>query len=158
MDQLLLILGIVGLLGGLAGAVLPLPGPPLSFAGLLCLHYSSYAEFSQATLFGLGLATVVVAVLDYYVPIWGTKRFGGTRTGQWGSMIGLVVGFFVIPGIGLFLGAFLGAFLGELYAGSTSNQALRAAFGSFLGFLAGIGMKVLLCVVMLVVAGVELIN
>ncbi|WP_266363727.1 DUF456 domain-containing protein [Tellurirhabdus rosea] len=156
MDQLLLLLGIAGLLIGLAGAVLPLPGPPLSYAGLLCLHFSNYAEFSTATLVSLGLATAVIAVADYYVPIWGTKKFGGTAAGQWGSMIGLCVGFFVIPGIGIFLGAFLGAFIGELIAGAPSGQAMRAAFGSFVGFLAGIVMKVILCLVMIVVAGVEL--
>lgn len=156
MDTLLLILGVAGLLIGLTGAVLPLPGPPLSYIGLLCLHFSSYAQFSRATLVGLGLATAIVAVADYYVPIWGTKRFGGSAAGQWGSVIGLCIGFFVIPGIGIFLGAFLGAFVGELIAGAKTDVALRAAFGSFVGFLAGIVMKVALCLLMLFVAGVEL--
>ncbi|WP_128545918.1 DUF456 domain-containing protein [Larkinella soli] len=155
MNELLLILGAAGLLVGLAGAVLPLPGPPLSYAGLLCLHYSNYAEFGTTILVSLGLATAVVAVLDYYVPIWGTQRFGGTKYGSWGTAIGVVAGFFVIPGVGLFLGAFLGALIGELIGGAPFQNALKAAFGSFVGFLAGIVMKVILCLVMIVYAAIE---
>ncbi|MFN4144899.1 MAG: DUF456 domain-containing protein [Runella sp.] len=149
MDILLLILGAVGLLVGLAGAVLPLPGPPLSFVGLLCLHFSKYADFSQTTLFTLGFVTAIVTVLDYYVPIWGVKKFGGTSWGTWGSTIGLLIGFFVVPAIGIFLGAFLGAFVGELLGKMPADKALKAAFGSFLGFLGGIVMKVILCLVMI---------
>ncbi|AEI49846.1 DUF456 domain-containing protein [Runella slithyformis] len=149
MDILLLILAIAGLLVGLAGAVLPLPGPPLSFAGLLCLHFSSYAELGQITLYSLGFITLAVTVLDYYVPIWGVKKFGGTNYGAWGSTIGLVLGFFVIPALGIFLGAFLGALIGELIAGMAFNKALKAAIGSFLGFITGIFVKVVLCLIMI---------
>ena len=157
MDILLLILGIAGLLVGLAGAVLPLPGPPLSFVGLLCLHFSSYAEFSLLMLYSFGALTVAITVLDYYVPIWGIKKFGGTKYGTWGSTIGLLLGFFVIPALGIFLGAFVGALAGELIGGMAADKALKAALGSFLGFLTGIVMKVILCLVMIGYAVVALI-
>lgn len=149
MDILLLILGIAGLLVGLAGAVLPLPGPPLSFVGLLCLHFSKYAEIGELTLYTFGLLTLAITVLDYYVPIWGIKKFGGTSYGTWGSTIGLLLGFFVIPALGIFLGAFLGALVGELIGGMAADKALKAALGSFLGFITGIFMKVVLCLVMI---------
>lgn len=157
MDILLLILGIAGLLIGLAGAVLPLPGPPLSFAGLLCLHYSKYADFSPFWLYTLGFITVVVWVLDYYVPILGVKKFGGTSYGTWGSTIGLLIGFFVVPAIGIFLGSFLGAFIGEIIGGLPSDRALKAAFGSFLGFCTGIFMKIMICLFMIFVAAKEVL-
>lgn len=149
MDILLLILGIAGLLVGLAGAVLPLPGPPLSFVGLLCLHFSKYADISELTLYTFGALTLAITVLDYYVPIWGIKKFGGTSYGTWGSTIGLLLGFFVIPALGIFLGAFLGALVGELIGGMAAGKALKAALGSFLGFVTGIFMKVVLCLVMI---------
>lgn len=95
-------------------------------------------------------------MLDYYVPIWGVKKFGGTSYGTWGSTIGLCVGFFVIPAVGIFLGAFLGAMIGELIGGMETTKALKAAIGSFLGFLAGIFMKVILCLAMIGVAGYQL--
>lgn len=156
MDILLLILGIGCLLVGLAGAVLPLPGPPLSYGGLVLLHYSHYAHFGKTTLVSFFVITLVISVLDYYVPIWGIKKFGGTSYGTWGSTIGLCVGFFFVPAIGIFLGAFLGAFIGELLGGMVTTKALKAAVGSFLGFLAGIFMKVLLCLAMIGVAVYQL--
>jgi len=149
MDILLLIAGIVCLPTGLAGAVLPLPGPPLSFGGLILLHVSKYAEFSQTVLISLGFVTIVIAVLDYYIPVWGTKKFGGTKYGAIGATLGLIVGFFVIPAIGIFIGTFLGALIGELLGGSKIKSTLKLAVGSFVGFITGIVMKVVLCLVMI---------
>ena len=155
MDILLFVAGIVCLLTGLAGAILPLPGPPLSFAGLILLHISKFAEFSNTVLYSLGFVTIVIAVLDYYIPIWGTKKFGGTRYGAIGATLGLLVGFFFIPAIGMFVGTFLGALLGELIGGSKIKSALKSAVGSFVGFLTGIVMKVILCLIMIGYAVVE---
>lgn len=156
MDILLLVIGIVCLLTGLAGAVLPLPGPPLSFAGLLLLHFSKFADFSSTVLVSLGFVTVVITVLDYYIPIWGTRKLGGSRYGAIGATVGLVVGFFVIPAIGIFLGTFLGALIGELAGGTDFNKALKSALGSFLGFITGMVIKVVLCLVMIGYAAVAL--
>ena len=149
MDILLLIAGIACLLIGLAGAVLPLPGPPLSFAGLILLHISRFAEFSQTVLYTLGFVTIVIAVLDYYIPVWGTKKFGGTRFGAIGATVGMLAGFLFIPAIGIFVGTFLGAFLGELIGRAKVKDALKSAVGSFIGFLTGIVMKVILCLIMI---------
>lgn len=147
MDIFLLVLGSICLLIGLIGAVLPLPGPPLSFVGMLLFHYSSYASFSEELLWVIGALTAIITLLDYYIPIWGTKKFGGTKAGSRGSMAGLLVGMFMGP-LGIFVGAFLGAFAGEYFFGDRSNS-LRAALGSFVGFAAGIAMKVCLCLLMI---------
>lgn len=155
MDILLFVAGIACLLTGLAGAILPLPGPPLSFAGLILLHISKFAEFSNTVLYSLGFVTIVIAVLDYYIPIWGTKKFGGTRYGAIGATLGLLVGFFFIPAVGMFVGTFLGALIGELIGGSQIKSALKSAVGSFVGFLTGIVMKVILCLIMIGYAVVE---
>lgn len=156
MDILLLIAGIACLFTGLAGAILPLPGPALSFFGLVLLHISKFAEFSQTTLYTLGFITVVIGLLDYYIPVWGTKKFGGTRYGAIGATVGLLVGFFFIPAIGIFIGTFLGALFGELIGGAKLGIALKSAIGSFVGFLTGIVIQILLCLVMIGFAVMEL--
>ena len=97
MDILLSILAIACLLIGLIGSLLPLPGPPLSFLGMLFLQATSFVDFSSQLLWTLGIATVVVTVLDYFVPIWGLKKFGGSKAGIWGSTIGLLIGMFMGP-------------------------------------------------------------
>lgn len=147
-DIILSVLAVICLLVGLVGAVLPLPGPPLSFVGLLLLHFSRFAEFDTATLWTMGIATALVTVLDYTVPMWGVKKFGGSKAGMWGSTIGLLIGMLLGP-LGIFIGAFLGALAGELLVGRDSRQATTAAIGSFIGFLFGVVLKVALCVIMI---------
>ena len=132
MDILLHILGFLCLLVGLAGAVLPLPGPPLSFVGILCLHFTDQIEFSDTFLWSWGLITLFSVVIDYYAPIYTAKKLGGTTWGTWGATLGLVIGLFLGP-LGIFIGAFVGALVGELLQGTPQNQALKVAFGTFIG-------------------------
>jgi hypothetical protein len=154
-DILLLIGSVICLIIGLAGAVLPLPGPPISLIGLFLLHNSKYAQFDRSTLTLFALLTVGMSIFDYYAPIWGTKKFGGTRYGSWGSTIGLLVGLFFTP-IGMFLGAFLGAFLGEILGKTEPKIAFKAALGSFIGLITGIVGKVILCLAILILAGLAI--
>ncbi len=150
-DVLLLVLGFACLLIGLIGAVLPLPGPPLSLLGILLIHWTKTYEFSSNTLWVLIILTVVITVLDYLIPALGLKKYGGSKAGMWGSMIGLILGMGLGP-LGIFIGAFAGALLGELLVGKTSAQASKAAWGTFIGFLFGVVLKVALCVAMIWIA------
>lgn len=158
MDYLLLTLGILCILVGIIGSILPgLPGPPLSYAGLLLLHWTRFAQFSNRTLLTLAAVIVIVSVLDYVVPIWGTKKFGGSRAGVRGSTWGLIIGIIILPMLGIVIGPFglagiiggpfLGALIAERRAGQEPDKALKAAFGSFIGFLAGTMMKIAVSVV-----------
>ena len=157
LDILLLVLGIACLLVGLVGAVLPLPGPPLSLAGMFLLEWTRYADFSSTLLWWLAVATLVVSVLDYYIPIWGVKKFGGSKAGIWGSTIGLLIGMFLGP-LGIFIGAFVGGLAGELIMGQDMHTATKAAFGSFVGFMVSIVFKIALCGVMIWYAGAALLG
>lgn len=142
LDIVLAVLAAVLVLGGFFGSVLPvLPGPPLSWAGLLLLHFSEYAAFSTGFLSLSFLVMAVVTALDYFIPVWGTKRFGGSRGGVIGSALGLVAGLFFLP-IGIIAGPFLGALAGELIQHpKETRRALRSAAGSFIGFLLSTGIK-----------------
>lgn len=140
-DYILLILGIIFMVIGIIGCLVPvLPGPPISFLGILLLHFTRFSQFPPATLITLGIITVIVTVLDYIVPVWGTKRFGGSKYGTRGATVGLVIGFFLGP-LGIILGPLIGAFVGEMIFKDDLNYAFKAGFGSLLGFLTGIGLK-----------------
>ena len=93
------------------------------------------------------MVVLFVAVLDYYIPIWGTKKFGGTKYGMWGCTFGFIAAFWMGP-LGVIIGPFIGAFLGELIGGNDHSRSLRAAFGAFLGFLGGSFIKIMVCLVM----------
>lgn len=138
MDWILISLAVLLNLVGLVGCIIPgLPGPPLNWLALLLLFFLSSAPITGDFLMIWLVITVIVTGLDYWIPAAGTKKMGGTRYGVWGSLIGLVVGLFFFPPIGLIVGPFLGALAGELYAGQNSHQAFRAAFGSFIGLMVG---------------------
>lgn len=173
MDILLIVLGAICLLLGLIGCVAPvLPGVPLSYLGLLLLHFTNRVQFSWQFLVVWGVVVVVIQILDYFIPAWGTKKFGGTKYGVWGSTIGLFVGLFMGP-LGIVVGPFIGAVLGELIyfnrhpqttlseteqnKNSNFNRALRAGFGSFIGLLTGTLIKVICCGVMIAYFVKELI-
>ena len=114
MDTFLIILCAICLLAGLVGCIAPgLPGVPLSYLGLLLLHWTDRVQFSWQFLTVWAVVVVVIQILDYFIPAWGTKKFGGTKYGVWGSTIGLFAGFFMGP-LGIIIGPFIGAILGEL--------------------------------------------
>lgn len=139
MDIVLIIIGLLCMLIGVAGCFLPIiPGPPISYLGLLFLEWTDKSPFDSNTLWLWAFITLAVTALDYIIPIYGTKKFGGTQRGVWGSTIGLIVGIVFFPPFGIIIGPFLGAFLGEMSTGKSSNRmAFRSAFGSFVGFLFG---------------------
>lgn len=140
-DYLLLISGILLMILGIIGCLVPvLPGPPFSFVGLILLHLSRFGQFERSTLIILGAVAVVVTILDYIVPIWGTKKFGGSKYGTRGATVGLIIGLFLGPA-GIIIGPLVGAFVGEMLFKDDIRYAARAGFGSLLGFLAGIGLK-----------------
>ncbi|MDM1406300.1 DUF456 domain-containing protein [Myroides sp. DF42-4-2] len=152
MDYFLLILGFLLLIGGIIGSVLPaLPGPPVSWLGILCLSFVEGMEISSLALWGSLVVTVVISVLDYVIPAQGTKRFGGSTYGVWGTNIGLVLGLITPIPLGFIIGPFLGALIGELlYDSRDISRALKAAIGSFIGFLASTFLKVVFGLVLLV--------
>jgi uncharacterized protein YqgC (DUF456 family) len=146
MDYILIGLGIVFIIIGVLGCVLPIiPGPPLSYIGLLFLHFTTRFQFSSRFLIIWAIITAVVYAIDYIVPIWGTKKFGGSKRGVWGSVIGLLIGLIFAPFglISIIIGPFLGAVIGELTAGKESGVALKSGLGSFMGFLAGTLLKLI---------------
>ena len=141
MDALLIFLGVLCIIAGIIGSVLPvLPGIPLSYGGILLLHFTEKIQFSVEFLIFWAIIVIAVSLLDYYIPIWGTKKFGGSKRGVWGCAIGMVVGLFFGPW-GIVLGPFVGAIVGELSGGKQTQAAIKAGFGSFIGLLLGIVSK-----------------
>lgn len=149
MDWLWIILGIVLALVAIAGSLLPLlPGPPIGYVALLLQQLRADAPFTTKFMLIWAGIVVVTLVLDYLIPIWGTKRFGGSKYGVWGCTIGFIAAFWMGPW-GVIIGPFAGAFIGEMIAKKDSRHAFRAAMGAFVGFLLGSFLKLVACFMML---------
>ena len=149
MTYVLIIAAVILALIGIVGAVVPgIAGTPFSFLALLVLSFVKGINYSTEFLMIMGVIGAIVFALDYVVPVWGTKKLGGTKAGVRGSTIGLFLGLFVtfvfpIGFIAILLGPFIGAYVGEKSAGTDDHLAWKAAFGSFVGFLFGTGIKVI---------------
>ncbi len=141
METILIIIGGILVIIGIIGCVVPaLPGPPLAYGGLFLLQFAEPTPFSTFSMGIWALVVLAVTLLDYYVPIWGTQKFGGSKYGTYGSIVGLILGMALGP-LGVIFGPFAGAVIGELIGGMSGRKALRAGFGAFVGFLAGTIMK-----------------
>jgi len=148
MDWLLIIFGVIFILLGIVGSIVPvLPGPPLSFIALLLLQFQEERSFTWKFIIIWGIVTLVVTVLDYIFPTIGTKRYGGSRWGIIGCFVGFVIGLFFGPA-GIIFGPFLGALIGEIAGGKELQHAFVPALGSFIGFLVGTVLKLIASLVM----------
>jgi uncharacterized protein len=159
MDVVLIILGIILLFTGLAGCILPvLPGPPLSYLGLIMLHLTKNHQFTTNFLIIWAVVAIAVTVIDNLIPLWGTKKWGGSKYGVWGSLIGLVIGLFLFPPFGIIIGPFAGAVIAELLSGREFGVAFKAGLGAFIGFLGGTILKLITSGLMIFFFFKELIN
>lgn len=148
MDWIWITLGIILLILGIIGSVAPvLPGPALAFLALPLLQLLGKPAFDGRTLLLWGSVAAAVTVLDYIIPVIGTKKFGGTRYGTRGSIAGLLLGLFLGPP-GIILGPFIGAVAGEMIGGKDIHFALKSGLGAFLGFVAGTLMKLIFALLM----------
>ena len=146
MDIIWIIVGAICLLVGLAGCFLPaLPGPPLSYVGMILLHLTDKVQFTATQLIVWAILVIIVQVLDYFTPLIGTKYSGGSKWGNRGCIAGTVIGIFLFPPWGIIFGPLVGAVIGELLGGKLTHEALKAGLGAFVGFLLGVILKVSLC-------------
>lgn len=143
MDIFLLLLGFTFVCLGILGAILPvIPGPLTSWIGLLLLHITDIYPMDKTFLGVTFVIAILIFILDYIIPSIGTKKFGGTKYGIYGTTIGLIVGLITPIPFGIIIGTFAGAFIGELiYDSKDTNRALKASFGALLGFFASTTLK-----------------
>ena len=149
LDITFIVLGVILVIAGIVGCVLPaIPGAPLSYVGVLLLHFTSKVEYSIEFLIMWGIVVVVVQLLDYYIPIWGTKKLGGGKKGAWGCTIGVVAGLFIYPPWGIIFCPFLGAVIGELIDNKETKVAIQAGLCAFIGFLTGTLLKLVVAIIL----------
>ena len=143
MDIFLLILGFVLTILGIIGSFLPvLPGPLSGWAGLLILHLTDAIPMNFLLLGITLIVAIIIWTLDYIIPIVGTKKFGGSKKGIYGTLIGIVIGLFSPIPFGILFGAFFGALIGELIHDNNNLYiAFKTSFGAIIGLLASVTIK-----------------
>jgi uncharacterized protein YqgC (DUF456 family) len=148
MEISILVIGVLLLAVALVGCFVPaLPGPTLAYAALLLRHFFSERSdpYTPTLLVVMGVAMLVVFLLDYIIPGWITRKVGGSKYGARGALIGMIAGIVFTP-IGMLLGMFLGALIGELLHNRDVGRAVSLACWSFVGFLLSAGIKCIYCI------------
>ena len=150
MELFLILVALVFMLLGVLGSFIPiLPGPLTSWIGFLILHFTEGVQLSTTFLIVTLIIAIAIYVLDYIIPAIGTKRFGGSKAGMVGTTLGLIVGLFSPIPFGIVIGPFIGALIGEMVHRNDMQKALKAAFGSFLGFIASTFLKFIVAIIFL---------
>lgn len=147
MTTIIVIICVVLLLLGLLGCFVPIiPGPPLSFVALLLMTLFTDYQCQDDFLWRWGAIVVVVTVVDFWLQVYGVKKFGGTKKAVNGTMIGLIVGIFAPIPMGFIVGPFVGAFLGA-YMDEKDDliKVLKIASGALIGFVGGVVLKLFVC-------------
>lgn len=155
MEALLIVLAITLIAGGIIFSILPpLPGPILSFVAMLVMYYTT-GNVAGWIVVIFGIVTLIITIIDYVLPVAATKRFGGTKAGIWGGIVGTVIGVLFIPGIGIIIGPLLGAIIGDLIGGNQLKAAMKSGFGSFLGFVIATLLKLAFSILVAVIVAID---
>jgi uncharacterized protein YqgC (DUF456 family) len=151
LDVIIIVIGLILALVGMVGCILPIiPGPIISFCALLLLSWTkNWQVFSPVFLIIMSALGAFLMVFDYIAPALGAKKYGASKSGLWGSAIGMIIGIFLIPPWGMIVGAFIGALIGELATGKSGRNSLRAGWGILIGNMFGIGLKLAFTAVIL---------
>lgn len=139
-----LVVCLILVVGGLVGSVIPgLPGTPLYLVAMLIARFCGDVEMSNLELFVIFILVAVTFAVDFFLPMWTTKKFGGTKAGVYGSIVGLLAGLFLpipIPGASIIC-MFLGAIIGEYIAGQSNDVAVKSGMGNLIGFIVATTVK-----------------
>ena len=143
MTILIIVFSIILLILGVIGSILPIvPGPPLSFVGLLLLHLFTPFVMQEDYLFLFGISAALITFLDYWLQVYSVQIFGGGKISTIGVIIGILVGVFIFPPVGVLVGPFLGAYIGAIVESDFDLvKSFKIAFGSLIGFLGGTILK-----------------
>lgn len=145
---LAIILGLVGIVGCLLPVI---PGPPLTYIGLVLIYFWGDGDISSSYMIIWLAITIIVTILDYTIPARFTRVYGGSKASSRASLVGMMIGIIFFPPIGMIIGAFIGALVAEMFIqGQDFGTSFKAATGSFVGFLAGTGIKLIASVVMFI--------
>ncbi|MCR5319354.1 MAG: DUF456 domain-containing protein [Treponema sp.] len=152
-DILLIVLTFLLVFLGIVGCIIPgLAGTPLCWGGMLASYFVESCNLSLATLIVCAVITVLVEVVNNFVPSFFTVKAGGSKAGSLGAIVGTFAGLFFGGFIGILAGPFVGAFIGELiHDRSDVKRAIKSAAFAFLGFVTGTGLRLIVACAFVIV-------
>lgn len=152
LDILIWIIIIALFIVSFAGVIFPIiPSVLVLWVGFLLYHFVINAD-ELNLLFWIIMAvfTIILIGADIIANSYFVKKYGGSKWGERGAAIAVIVGSFIIPPFGILIVPFVTVFIIEMVQKRTTKEAFRASIGSLIGFLGGAFAKVVIQLVMIV--------
>ena len=138
---------------GLAGCFLPVVPGQLIILLAVVFYRFALGEASGVEWWTFAVLIALLAasqIYDFVSGAVGSRWFGGTKWGAIGAIVGAIAGLFFLP-IGLILGPLIGAYAFEiLFAKQEMKPAAVSGFGSAVGTLSSLIVKVIVGIAMIV--------
>jgi len=152
LDVIIWIIIIVLFILGFAGIIFPIiPSVLVIWVGFLLYHFVINAnELNTVFWIVMIFFTVILFVADIIANSYFVKRFGGSKWGERGAAVAVIVGSFIYPPFGIIFVPFIVVLVIEMIQKRTVQAAVRASIGSLLGFLGGSVAKIVIQFIMII--------
>ena len=125
---------------------------------------TNFENISFPFIVTLLLIVLLVEFLEYVLIIVSARRYGASKWGITGSIVGgiggAISGAFVTPVLGAIIGSIIGVFLGatvlEFLKSYSLREALYSGIGAFIGKLGGLSVKTCGAVTMIIMIGYQI--
>jgi len=158
-ETVLFIICLILIAIGYIGIFVPvLPGVVLIFISTLIYGiFSGFERITVGTLVLFAGLTIITIIAEYAASAMGVKKFGASKYGIYGTLIGGILGLLVASLPGLIIGQLIGVIGGELFFGKELKASLRAGFGVFVGYLLGTAIKLIAATIITFIFIIKLI-
>ena len=151
MDIVIWLLIIVSFILSFVGVIYPvIPSPLMLWIGFLLYYFVIDQDLTWIFWSAMVLLTIILIVSDIIANSYFVKKYGGSKWGERIAAIGVIIGSFIIPPFGIIIVPFLAVIVVELLQKRSTQEAVRAAFGSLFGFLGGAFAIVVLQIMMII--------
>lgn len=152
MTMLLWLIVVAAFAAAFLGLVMPMiPGVLMMWIGFFIYQFCIDShELSWFFWLAMITLTVLSLVSDYVAGGYFIKKYGGSKPGEITAAVGVFVGSFIFPPLGIILVPLIAVFIVELIAFKDASQAVKSSIGSLLGFLTSTGAKLFILIIMTV--------
>ncbi|MCU5745771.1 DUF456 domain-containing protein [Staphylococcus sp. SQ8-PEA] len=152
MTALLWILILASFLVSFIGLIKPIiPSLPFMWLGFLIYQFGfQNGHLSWIFYLAMIVFTIFMLVADFIMNKYFVNKFGGSKKSEWAALLGVIVGCFVFPPLGIIIIPFVAVFVVEMIQEPNFSNALSASFGSLIAFLASTIAQALIMIIMVI--------
>ena len=152
LDWIIWIVIVVLFLLSFVGIIYPIiPSVIVIWVGFLLYQFIlNPNELTMVFWIIMAIFTLFLFLADILANSYFVKKYGGSKWGERGAAVAVIIGSFIIPPFGILIVPFITVFIIELLQQRPPKDAIKASVGSLLGFLGGSIAKVMIQLIMII--------